>query len=227
MNMSIRGMCYNAKTMEQKRQNMVRAQLVRRGISDTMVLQAMAAVPRHLFLPENTRVNAYEDRALPIAEGQTISQPFIVALMAQASMLQGNERVLEIGTGSGYAAAVLSLLASEVFTVEVVPTLAKTARTHLAALGYHNIHVVQGDGTSGLPDQAPFDAICVAAASPWVPKPLRSQLADGGRLVIPVGGREDQLLLRLIRSGDTINVERMSGVRFVPLIGEHAWRDQS
>lgn len=213
--------------MEQKRKNMVRTQLVRRGITNETVLRAMDTVPRHLFLPENVRSHAYEDRALPIHEGQTISQPFIVALMAQALMLQGNERVLEVGTGSGYAAAVLSLMASEVFSVEVVPALADMARLRLKELGYHNVHVFQGDGTAGLPEHAPFDAISVAAASPWVPGPLRQQIADGGRLVIPVGGRDDQMLLRLSRQGDTVHVERLSGVRFVPLIGEHAWKSKS
>lgn len=218
-------MCYNAHIMEEKRQHMVRTQLVRRGISDEAVLQAMNTVPRHLFLPEKVRSHAYEDRALPLAEGQTVSQPFIVALMAQALMLRGDERVLEIGTGSGYAAAVLSLLAAEVYTVETVLSLADTARMRLAELGYHNVHVLVSDGTAGLPEYAPYDAITVAAASPWVPLPLRQQLADQGRLVIPVGGRDDQLLLRLIRRGDVVHVERLSGVRFVPLVGEHAWQE--
>jgi protein-L-isoaspartate(D-aspartate) O-methyltransferase len=211
--------------MEQKRQHMVRTQLRRRGISDAGVLQAMSAVPRHLFLPESVRAHAYEDRALPLEEGQTISQPFIVALMAQALQLQGHERVLEIGTGSGYAAAVLSHLSAEVYTVETVPTLTETARVRLAELGYGNVHVQQGDGTVGLPEHAPFDGIVVAAASPWVPHPLRQQLAVGGRLVIPVGGRDDQMLLRLTRSKQEVQVERLSGVRFVPLLGEHAWKD--
>ncbi len=218
-------MCYNATIMEQKRQQMVRTQLKRRGIHDDAVLWAMSVVPRHLFLPEPTRAHAYEDRALPLPAGQTISQPFIVALMAQALRLQGHERVLEIGTGSGYAAAVLSHLTAEVYTIETVSALTETAHARLAELGYRNVHVLQGDGTAGLPEHAPFDGIVVAAASPWVPHPLRQQLAIGGRLVIPVGGRDDQMLLRLTRSRQDVQVERLSGVRFVPLLGKHAWKD--
>lgn len=208
---------------EYERDMMVRAQLAQRGITDERVLDAMARVPRHLFLPAAARAAAYEDRALPIDAGQTISQPFVVALMAQELRLRGDERVLEIGAGSGYAAAVLSLLAAEVFTVERHRVLAETAAQRLAELGYGNVHVIVGDGTAGLPEHAPYDAITVAAASPWVPQPLRTQLADGGRLVIPVGGRDDQFLLRVTRHGDETRVERMSGVRFVPLVGEHAW----
>jgi len=208
---------------DEERQAMVHTQLACRGISDELVLAAMARVPRHLFVPEEWREHAYQDRALPIEEGQTISQPFIVALMAQSLALRGDERVLEIGAGSGYAAAVLSLLAAEVYTVERWPSLAEAAERRLHELGYTNTHVYVGDGTAGLPAYAPFDAIIVAAAAPWAPKPLREQLADGGRLVIPVGGRDEQLLLRLTRSGTEVRTERLSGVRFVPLIGAHAW----
>jgi protein-L-isoaspartate(D-aspartate) O-methyltransferase len=208
---------------DQERQAMVHTQLACRGINDERVLDAMAQVPRHLFVPEEWRAQAYEDRALPIEAGQTISQPFIVALMAQALALAGDERVLEIGTGSGYAAAVLSLLATEVYTVERWPALAESAERRLHDLVFKNVHVVVGDGTAGLPAYAPFDAITVAAASPWAPKPLREQLANGGRLLIPVGGRDEQLLLRLTRRDNVIHTERLSGVRFVPLIGAHAW----
>jgi protein-L-isoaspartate(D-aspartate) O-methyltransferase len=208
---------------DEERQAMVRTQLVGRGIDDKRVLAAMACVPRHLFVPEELCAQAYEDRALPIEEGQTISQPFIVALMAQALALAGDERVLEIGAGSGYAAAVLSLLAAEVYTIERWPALAATAERRLHDLGYRNVHVFVGDGTAGLPEYAPFNAIVVAAASPWAPRPLREQLADGGRLIIPVGGRDEQLLLRLTRHGSEVRTERLSGVRFVPLIGAHAW----
>jgi len=208
---------------DEERQAMVRTQLVGRGIDDERVLAAMACVPRHLFVPEELCAQAYEDRALPIEEGQTISQPFIVALMAQALALAGDERVLEIGAGSGYAAAVLSLLAAEVYTIERWPALAATAERRLHDLGYRNVHVFVGDGTAGLPEYAPFNAIVVAAASPWAPRPLREQLADGGRLIIPVGGRDEQLLLRLTRHGSEVRTERLSGVRFVPLIGAHAW----
>ncbi len=210
-------------TPDEERQAMVHTQLACRGISDERVLEAMASVPRHLFVPEEWRAQAYQDRALPIEAGQTISQPFIVALMAQALALRGDERVLEIGAGSGYAAAVLSLLATEVYTVERWRSLAEAAERRLHDLGFVNVHVHVGDGTAGLPAYAPFDAIVVAAAAPWAPKPLREQLADGGRLVIPVGGRDEQLLLRLTRSGNLARTERLSGVRFVPLIGAHAW----
>ena len=208
---------------EQKRAAMVRDQLQQRGISDARVLAAMERVPRHRFLPPEAQGNAYADRAVPIAEGQSISQPFIVALMAQALQLRGDERVLEIGTGSGYAAAVLSQLAADVVTIERLPVLAEAAEQRLATLGYVNVRVIGGDGTAGLPGEAPFDAITVAAASPWVPRPLREQLARGGRLVIPVGGRGEQLLLRVTRDASGEHVEQLSGVRFVPLIGAHAW----
>jgi protein-L-isoaspartate(D-aspartate) O-methyltransferase len=209
--------------LDEERQAMVRTQLVGRGIDDERVLAAMACVPRHLFVPEELCAQAYEDRALPIEEGQTISQPFIVALMAQALALLDDERVLEIGAGSGYAAAVLSLLAAEVYTIERWPVLAATAERRLHDLGYRNVHVFVGDGTAGMPEYAPFNAIVVAAAAPWAPRPLREQLADGGRLIIPVGGRDEQLLLRLTRHGSEVRTERLSGVRFVPLIGAHAW----
>lgn len=212
-------------TPEHERQRMVQEQLAKRGIRDMAVLQAMTDVPRHLFVPEDIQAHAYEDRALPLPGGQTISQPFIVALMAEALQLGGTERVLEIGTGWGYAAAVLSRLAAEVYTVERLEELAHDAKERLDHLGYQNVRVIAQDGTGGLPEYAPYDAICVAAASPWVPLPLREQLADGGRLVIPVGGRDEQLLLRLTRKQDTIHTERFGGVRFVPLLGEHSWKN--
>lgn len=212
-------------SFEQERQRMVRTQLARRGIHDKAVLQAMEHVPRHLFVPEEMRSQAYADRALPLPDEQTISQPYIVALMAQTLHLQGDERVLDIGTGSGYAAAVLSLLSAEVYSMERSEVLAQTARQRLADLGYMNIHVVHGDGTTGLPDHAPYDAIHVAAASPWVPRPLRAQLAEGGRLVIPVGGHAEQLLLLATRQDSETKVSQLGGVRFVPLVGEHAWGD--
>ena len=209
--------------LDHERRTMVRTQLAGRGIDDKRVLDAMARVPRHLFVPAQLREHAYQDRALPIEEQQTISQPFIVALMAQALSLTGDERVLEIGTGSGYAAAVLSLLCAEVYSIERWPALAETAERRLHNLGYESVHVYVGDGTAGLPVHAPYDGVVVAAAAPWAPRPLREQLADGGRLVIPVGGRDEQLLLRMTRHGDEIRTERLSGVRFVPLIGAHAW----
>ena len=206
-----------------ERTTMVRKQLVDRGITNERVLEAMISVPRHLFVPTEVRTHAYQDRALPISEGQTISQPFIVALMAQALCLQPGDRVLEVGAGSGYAAAVLSLLAGEVYAIERWPALAQAAERRLHELGYANVHIFTGDGTAGLPAYAPFDGIAVSAASPWVPRPLREQLGEGGRLVIPVGGRGEQLLLRLTRANHQIRSERLGVVRFVPLIGEHAW----
>lgn len=214
----------NPHTMEEQRQHMVQTQLVKRGITDKAVLEAMAVVPRHLFIPEAIRDYAYEDRALPIAEGQTISQPFIVALMAESLSLSGQERVLEIGTGSGYAAAVLSLLAIRVYSIERFHDMAEDAHYRFKQLGYHNILVFPGDGTCGLPEYAPYDAISVAAASPWVPLPVRDQMSDGGRMVIPVGERDEQILLRLTRNGTAMHTERFGGVRFVPLVGEHSWK---
>ena len=206
-----------------ERNAMVRAQLEQRGITDSRVLNAMATVPRHLFVPPEARAQAYGDRALPISDGQTISQPYIVALMAQALSLRPGDRVLEVGAGSGYAAAVLSRLAGEVYTIERWPALAEAAERRLHSLGYTNVHVFHGDGTAGLPAYAPFDGIAVPAAAPWVPRPLREQLGEGGRLVIPVGGRNEQLLLRLTRTNHRTHTERLGEVRFVPLIGEHAW----
>lgn len=211
--------------MDNDRQLMVQTQLAQRGITNESVLRAMKAVPRHLFVPTEIQSHSYDDRALPLSEGQTISQPFIVALMAEKLVLQGHERVLEIGTGSGYSAAVLSLLATEVYTIERLHPLAEAAEQRLHELGYQNVHVLMSDGTSGCPEHSPYDAICVTAASPWVPLPLRQQLAVGGRLVIPVGGRDEQLLLRLTRQHNTIHTEKFGGVRFVPLLGEHSWKN--
>lgn len=202
---------------------MVRQQLAQRGICDRAVLRAMESVPRHLFLPPSLQTKAYADQALPLTEGQTISQPFVVALMAQALALRGNERVLEIGTGSGYAAAVLSLLTAEVYSIERLATLANQAAQRLRMLGYHNVRVIHGDGSRGLAEYAPYDVISVPAAAPWVPRMLREQLADGGRLVIPVGGQEEQVLLCLTRRGDTVTTRKLGGVRFVPLINEQGW----
>jgi protein-L-isoaspartate(D-aspartate) O-methyltransferase len=202
---------------------MVRHQLVRRGISDKGVLHAMQTVPRHLFVPEELSDQAYSDCALPLPDDQTISQPYIVALMAQTLKLTGSERVLDVGTGSGYAAAVLSVLSTEVYSIERSDHLAATARDRLTRLGYHNVHIIHSDGTNGLPAYAPFDAIHVAAASPWVPRPFRDQLAEGGRLVIPVGNQREQLLLRARKRDGQTEIDQLGGVRFVPLVGEHAW----
>ena len=207
------------------RDGMVDRQVAGRGVRSHLVLNAMRTVPREAFLPEPLREFAYEDAPLPIAEGQTISQPYIVALMTEALALEGGEKVLEIGTGSGYAAAVLSRIARNVYTVERIGQLAEKAAAALADLGYRNVHVLHGDGTRGWPDHAPYDAIVVAAGGPEVPESLKIQLKIGGRLVIPVGiDRRVQELLRVIRvSEDEYQTEDIADVRFVPLVGEEGW----
>ena len=207
------------------RDSMVDLQIARRGVRSHLVLDAMRTVPREAFLPEPLREFAYEDAPLPIAEGQTISQPYIVALMTDALALEGGEKVLEIGTGSGYAAAVLSRIARNVYTVERIGQLAEKAAAALADLGYGNVHVLHADGTRGWPDHAPYDAIVVAAGGPEVPESLKTQLKIGGRLVIPVGAdRRVQELLRVIRvSEDQYKTEDIADVSFVPLVGEEGW----
>ena len=195
------------------------AWLRRRGIFDERVLAAMAAVPRELFVPEIDRRRAYADRALPIGHGQTISQPFMVATICALLRLKGEERVLDVGTGSGYQAAVLAELAAEVVTVERVPELAAEARRTLAAAGYERVEVRVGDGTLGVPERAPFQGIAVAAAAPAVPQALYDQLDDGGRLVVPVGSRRDQRLQLIVRGPDGADVAASVPCRFVPLLG--------
>src|SRR5277367_1037436 len=182
-----------------ERRAMLETQIRRRGVSSPRVLEAMAAVPRHKFVPPHFRNDAYADKPLPIGEGQTISQPYMVAAMTEALELTGAERVLEIGTGSGYQAAVLSLLAREVITVESHTSLALTAQERLTDMGYTNVHVHNGDGSSGFPDGAPYDAILVTAAAPEIPAVLAGQLREGGQLVIPVGSQENQELLQARR----------------------------
>ena len=199
-------------------------QLVARGVTDVRVLDAMRRVPREAFVPPASLPAAYEDRALPIGSGQTISQPYMVAVMTEALRLAGSERVLDVGTGSGYQAAVLSVLARDVITIERRPELADSARTTLAALGYTNVTVIAGDGTLGSPDHAPFDAIVVGAGAPRVPEALKSQLsARGGRLVIPVGPPEYQVLHVITRDGNAFTDMPGLGCVFVPLIGEEGW----
>jgi protein-L-isoaspartate(D-aspartate) O-methyltransferase len=207
---------------------MVDGQLVPRGIRDPRVLDAMRSVPRERFVPSQQVDYAYQDRPLPIGDGQTISQPYIVAFMAEAASVGPDDRVLEIGTGSGYGAAVLGALAASVVTVERHGSLADSARRVLAGLGYRNVEVVLGDGTLGFPDRAPFDVIIVTAAGPDVPGPLRDQLAVGGRIVMPVEYRYGfQQLVRLERvSEDEFTEEFLLGVAFVPLIGEHGHSDR-
>jgi protein-L-isoaspartate(D-aspartate) O-methyltransferase len=211
------------------RRRMVRRQIAGRGIGDLRVLAAMEKVPREAFLPDAMREFAYEDTPLPIEEGQTISQPYIVARMAEAAHIGAGDRVLEIGAGSGYAAAVLGELAERVFTIERHPALADLARVRLRQLGYRNVDVGTGDGTLGWPERAPFDAIIATAGGPRIPDTLRAQLAVGGRLVMPVGRtRSSQILIRLTRtSSETWHEEQLEEVRFVPLIGEQGWADEA
>jgi protein-L-isoaspartate(D-aspartate) O-methyltransferase len=203
----------------QERERMVREQVEARGVSDPLTLAAMRKVPRHELVPEDMRASAYADQPLPIGHEQTISQPYIVAFMTEALGLKGGERVLEVGTGSGYQAAVLAHIAAEVYTVEIVQPLAERARADLARLGYRNVHVRAGDGYRGWPEAAPFDAIVVTAAAPRIPEPLVEQLKEGGRLVIPVGELLQQLRVLERREGRLREVERLP-VRFVPMTGE-------
>jgi protein-L-isoaspartate(D-aspartate) O-methyltransferase len=196
----------------------VRQQLRRRGIEDERVLAAMARVPRELFVPEELRDHAYEDAALPLAYGQTVSQPFIVAVTCQALGLTGDERVLDVGTGSGYAAAVLAELAREVHSVERIPELAEAARASLAAAGYERVRVHVGDGWLGLPEHAPYDGIAVAAAAPEVPAALWEQLRDGARIVLPLGSRRRQELCAIERTPDGPRLVAAVPARFVPLV---------
>ncbi|MCW1926568.1 protein-L-isoaspartate(D-aspartate) O-methyltransferase [Luteolibacter arcticus] len=200
---------------------MVAEQIERRGVKDPRVLEAMRKVPRHEFVPEDQRHEAYDDRPLPIGHGQTISQPYIVAFMTEALGLKGTEKVLEVGTGSGYQAAVLSGLAKEVFTIEIVEPLGKQAAEVLKKLGYKNVSVRTGDGYRGWREEAPFDAIIVTCAPDAVPEPLVHQLAEGGRMIIPVGpeGKTQQLVLLKKRHGK-LHQQEILPVRFVPMTGE-------
>lgn len=207
-------------------QRMVEDHLRRRDIRDPRVLEAMSTVPRHCFVPEEHRHLAYVDGPLPIGCGQTISQPYIVALMTQMLALKGSENVLEVGTGSGYQAAILGRLARQVYTIERHASLARQAESTLHSLGYQNVHVVVGDGSEGLPEKAPFQAIIVTAAAPKVPQALLDQLDQGGRLVIPVGGPSYQFLERWHRQGDQFVSEELTPVAFVPLRGKWGWKDE-
>jgi len=204
---------------------MVATQLIPRGIKDERVLGAMRKVPRHLFMPDSVRYSAYEDMAMPIGEGQTISQPYMVAIMTELLELTGIEKILEIGTGSGYQAAILAELAAEVYTMERIAVLADRASEKLKALGYENVHVVIGDGTIGLGSSAPFDRIIITAAAPSIPPPLISQLTEGGIIVAPVGERFSQYLIKGRRVKDHFAEEYHTPCAFVPLIGKHGWND--
>ena len=206
------------------RERMVREQLESRGIRDQRLLQVMRELPRHLFIPPDMAREAYHDNPLPIGTGQTISQPYMVALMTELLALRGGEKVLEVGTGSGYQAAILGKMAREVISIEKHGNLAEEARERLRSLGIGNVEVRVGDGSPGLPDEAPFDAIIVTAGAPGIPRPLTEQLADGGRLVIPVGSSGMQTLTLVTREGGEYRTEEKGGCVFVPLVGRHGWK---
>ena len=209
-----------------QRLKMVESQIRARGIRDPRVLKAMETVPRHLFVNEALRDQAYNDNPLPIDGGQTISQPYIVALMTEAMELKGTEKVLEIGTGSGYQTVVLAELAEHVFSIDRIASLASGARRLIESLNYFNVAIRVGDGTYGWREEAPFDAVIVTAGAPNIPKTLLEQLAIGGRLVIPAGGRHSQVLIKLTRLSENLNdvkKEDLGGCRFVDLIGEYGW----
>lgn len=207
---------------------MVQHQLRSRGIADERVLQAMETVPREEFIPESERGDAYDDCPLPIGFGQTISQPYTVAFQCEALQLQGNERVLEIGTGSGYAAAVLSHLAKEIYTVERILGLAERARSTLSRLGYANVEVFGADGTLGLPAHAPFDAIVVTAGGAELPKTFLEQLVMGGRIVMPIGKYlGSQVMYRFTKLPGELRAENLGGFAFVPLIGRYGWDEST
>lgn len=208
-----------------ERNRMVDEQIVARGIRDERVLAAMRKVPRHEFMPPGMQEQAYGDHAMPIGEGQTISQPYMVAVMTEQLGLTGTERVLEIGTGSGYQTAILAELSEKVFTVERVKMLADRARASLDRLGYRTVAIKVYDGTYGWKDMSPFDAIIVTAASPDVPQPLMDQLKEGGRMVIPVGERFSQMLLKVVKTKDGVVTTKSVPCVFVPLIGNHGWKE--
>lgn len=206
-----------------ERIRMVESQMAARGIHDRRVLAVMKEIPRHLFVPPPYDKSAYQDCPLPIGNGQTISQPYIVALMTELLMAQPTDTLLEIGTGCGYQAAVLAALVSNVFSLERLSEVAELARANLESVGCRNVEVIVGDGTLGYPQKAPYDGIIITAATPLIPQPLIEQLAEGGRLVAPVGGRDIQELIKLRKTDGSMTEERHGGVRFVPLIGECGW----
>jgi len=209
---------------ESARERMVATQIAARGVGDEKVLAAMRRVPRHLFVPAEVRGSAYSDYPLPIGHGQTISQPYIVAMMTSLLQIQPDDRLLEIGSGSGYQAAVLGILAREVISIERIPEVAQLARKNLADAGITNVTVVIGDGTLGFPGGAPYNGVLITAATPSIPSPLVEQLAEGGRIVAPVGSRDLQELVRLTRKGHDLPRESFGGVVFVPLLGEYGWK---
>ena len=210
---------------QKARDRMVETQLIRRGISDSRVLEAMRKVPRHQFVEEALQEQAYSDYPLPIVEKQTISQPYIVALMTETLQLKGDEKILEIGTGSGYQSAILAELAGRVFSIERYPGLAFRANQILQKLGYRNVIIRVADGSLGWPDEAPFDGILATAGTPKIPQPLEDQLVVGGRLIIPVGDRLSQELVQVERAHEGIRKTNLGGVRFVDLVGKWGWED--
>jgi protein-L-isoaspartate(D-aspartate) O-methyltransferase len=215
----------SAPDFKDLRKRMIEGQLMSRDVRDNIVLAAFGKVPRHYFVPEDMRERAYADYPLPIGNQQTISQPYMAALMTQCMGLKGQERVLEIGTGSGYQTAILAEIAGEVYSVERIEALAKQAVEILNSLGYKNCRIKAGDGTLGWKEFAPYDAIVVTAGAPGVPESLASQLKDGGRLVIPIGGAYYQSLSVVTKNGDEIKVREVCGCVFVPLIGMEGWAD--
>jgi protein-L-isoaspartate(D-aspartate) O-methyltransferase len=211
---------------EQERHRMVHEQIEQRGIKHPVVLQAMRTVPRHLFVPPELRERAYEDGALSIGSGQTISQPYIVALMTSLLALQGSENILEVGTGSGYQAAILSFLGKSIHTIERHPELAKEAAFRLYKMGFENVFVHEGDGSLGWPEEAPYQAIMVTAAAPILPQTLGEQLDEGGRLILPVGARRRQELQLWKVEAGRLDYESIIPVAFVPLRGKHGWQEE-
>jgi protein-L-isoaspartate(D-aspartate) O-methyltransferase len=214
------------KTFESERRAMIQTQLRRRGIHDERVLEAMSVAPRHEFVSSAYVDAAYDDRPLPIGESETISQPYIVAAMSAAARIQPGDRALEVGTGSGYQAAILAHLGAKVYTIERNPELADAARERLARLGYKEVEVILGDGTEGYAAAAPYDAILVTAAAPHVPQALIDQLADNGRLVIPVGDRMHQFLELIVKCGQETAMRILDPCQFVPLIGKFGWPEK-
>jgi protein-L-isoaspartate(D-aspartate) O-methyltransferase len=215
----------NTDPWADERLRMVEHQIIARGITNPRILAAIRQIPRHFFIPPPYDRTAYDDNPLPIGNGQTISQPYIVALMTDLLNPAPGDRVLELGTGSGYQTAILATLAKHVVTIERVPAIANLARSNLSRLGITNIDLIVGDGTTGYPAGAPFNAILITAAAPKVPQTLIDQLAEGGRLVAPVGGRDLQELIRVTRAGNQTVESLHGGVRFVPLIGKYGWEE--
>lgn len=215
-----------AVPFESERRAMVETQIRQRGLRDQRVLEAMFAVPRHEFVAPELAHAAYDDRPLPIGEAETISQPYIVAAMTAAARIAPGDKVLEVGTGCGYQAAVLAALGAHVYSMERNPRLAEEARRRLARLGYAFVEVIAGDGSEGYAPGAPYNAILVTAAGPYVPAPLLDQLADGGRLVIPIGSRENQFLEQIFKHGNETHTRLLDPCRFVPLIGKYGWPEK-